>query len=348
MSRWVSMICGEEAETLLRRHPNSFLLLAQIAMRAKWKDCPITNLKKGEAWIGDYKAAGLKTPKAYRHAQKVLEKCGLAAFKGASKGTVATLTNSEVFSIAPPARGEQTDHQGASKGQAEGEQGASNKTDIQNQGTNRTDDLFECGTKPAKKIQKSPTPSMAEVIWKAAPKIARQRSSRKGLWEALQKTFRAIDPKEIPTEVELLTSLEAWKLCQEWTKKDGEFIPGIHRWVSDMKWETIPDAPDTQRLRIIPNTPEMLALAGLFGRTPNEPWTSEEAELFIKQGPTPKQIHLLECFYALPSEALEPNVRKRASLLQLLNYWTEALDNARIFFQAHQDLYKPFNQHSAA
>ncbi len=105
-TRWIALHCGEEAETLLARHPNAFLLLCQIAMRARWKSCPIKKLQAGEAFIGDWKDAGLHSEMAYRCAKKVLKDCGLAAFRGTNKGTVASLVSTAIFSItAPPNNG---------------------------------------------------------------------------------------------------------------------------------------------------------------------------------------------------------------------------------------------------
>lgn len=106
----------DEAMTLLKRHPNAFLLLTQIAMRAKYKPCPVTKLEVGQAFIGDWREAGLRSEKAYRHAKCVLADCKFAAFKGATKGTVATLLNSTIYSITNEAKGEQTDSQGADQG----------------------------------------------------------------------------------------------------------------------------------------------------------------------------------------------------------------------------------------
>ncbi len=138
MSRWVALHCSEEADELQSRHPNAFLLLCQIARRAKWKDCSITKLKAGEAFIGDWKDAGLPSEKAYRYAKKVLLDAGLVAFRGASKGTVATLTSSVVFSIAKDTKGGQEGEPGADEGRTRGEPGATNHTDTQIQGHTET------------------------------------------------------------------------------------------------------------------------------------------------------------------------------------------------------------------
>jgi hypothetical protein len=126
-ARWIALHCGDEAQSLISQHPNAFLLLCQIAMRAKWKDCPITRLKAGQALIGDWHNAGLRSQKAYRHAKKILIDCQFAAFKGASKGTVATLMDTRIFSVSNGTGASV----GASKGRARGEQGATNHTDTQ-------------------------------------------------------------------------------------------------------------------------------------------------------------------------------------------------------------------------
>ena len=127
-TRFIALHCGDEAQALLENHPNAFLLLSQIAMRAKWKDCPITGMKAGEAFVGDWKKAGLHSEKSYRHAKKVLTECKIAAFKGASKGTVATLMDTRIFSVSMNT-GADT---GADEGRARGGQGATNHTDTQN------------------------------------------------------------------------------------------------------------------------------------------------------------------------------------------------------------------------
>ena len=109
---FIALHRGDIAETLLGKHPNAFLLLTQIALRARWKDCPITGMKQGEAFIGDHKNAGIQTEKAYRHAKEILVRASLVSFKGANKGTVATLTDTSIFSTTAPDRG----GQGADKG----------------------------------------------------------------------------------------------------------------------------------------------------------------------------------------------------------------------------------------
>ncbi len=99
MSGWIAYHRSDEAEELQARHPNAFLLLAQIARRARWKDCPIMKLKAGQALVGDWKKAGIPSEMAYRTAKDVLSDCGLATFQGTTRGTIATLTGTSVFSL---------------------------------------------------------------------------------------------------------------------------------------------------------------------------------------------------------------------------------------------------------
>lgn len=128
-SGFIGLHRGDEAQALLEKHPNAFLLLTQIALRARWKDCPITGLKQGEALIGDWKKAGLHSPKAYQVAKERLEKCKLATFQGGNRGTRATLTNSTIFSLSAEDRGKPRDEQRGNKGEAGGKLGGTNNTD---------------------------------------------------------------------------------------------------------------------------------------------------------------------------------------------------------------------------
>lgn len=128
-NRWIALVCSDEANALLENYPSAFLLLTQIAMRAKWKDCPITGLKAGEAFIGDWKRAGLHSPKAYQVAKQRLEKCKLVAFQGENKGTRAKLLDSTIFSISADQRGKQEGNLGGNEGEAGGNPGGTNKTD---------------------------------------------------------------------------------------------------------------------------------------------------------------------------------------------------------------------------
>lgn len=124
MSGFVALHRNDTAQALLEKHPTAFLLLTQIAMRARWKNepCPVTGLKKNEAFIGDFRAAGLRSEKAYRNAKEQLKRVGLCGFRratqGAKRGTIAILLNEEIFSISQDEGAEQRAVEGRSGGGA--------------------------------------------------------------------------------------------------------------------------------------------------------------------------------------------------------------------------------------
>ena len=96
---------GEQADALQRNHPAAFLLLCLIARRARYTEepCRITGLRFGEAFIGDWQEAGLRSIQSYRSAKVRLEALHLCNFQGTktgtNRGTVATLLPQGVFSI---------------------------------------------------------------------------------------------------------------------------------------------------------------------------------------------------------------------------------------------------------
>jgi hypothetical protein len=90
-----------------------------IATRARRTYCPITGLKIGQCFLGDYKKIGI-SEQQYRTAKKELKRIGLATFTGTTKGTVANLVSTDVYDInvkAPNglANGSATDEQRVTK-----------------------------------------------------------------------------------------------------------------------------------------------------------------------------------------------------------------------------------------
>lgn len=115
---------SRDALQLLETDPDVFILMSQVALRAKWRKTPFEDGKTatGQAFIGDYKSIGL-TEKRYRLAKNRAEhRYHLATFKGASKGTVVTLTSTVLYDINLP-------HEGRAKGGQKGEQRADKRTD---------------------------------------------------------------------------------------------------------------------------------------------------------------------------------------------------------------------------
>jgi len=88
---------SEAAMELLAANNSAFLLLLQIAWRARRTDSfNRHNLAIGEAFLGDFKNIGLTEGK-YRHAKKYLEDHRFATFRATNKGTIAKLINFDVF-----------------------------------------------------------------------------------------------------------------------------------------------------------------------------------------------------------------------------------------------------------
>ena len=101
MKSWLCYYRTSEADELQARHPNAFLLLCQIARRARLTPCPVTGLEIGQAYIGDYRQAGIQSERQYRTAKDTLKKRGFSTFKATSKGTIATLLEQGIFSLSP-------------------------------------------------------------------------------------------------------------------------------------------------------------------------------------------------------------------------------------------------------
>lgn len=90
----------EDVELLMVKHPNAFILLTFIALRARRELDPhlILGTKQLEALIGDYEHMGL-TEQEYRTAKKQLAKFGIVTFKVTPKGTIAKLVDKRFYDI---------------------------------------------------------------------------------------------------------------------------------------------------------------------------------------------------------------------------------------------------------
>jgi hypothetical protein len=101
LKSWLCYYRSHEADELQAKHPNAFLLLCQIARRARLTPCPVTGLQIGQAYIGDYRQAGIQSERQYRTAKNTLKTRGFSTFKATSKGTIATLLEQGIFSLSP-------------------------------------------------------------------------------------------------------------------------------------------------------------------------------------------------------------------------------------------------------
>lgn len=197
MNTWFAIHRSPETASLLRDHPNAMLLLLQILCRARWqkKKCPKTGLEHGQAFIGDWRSAGLPSEKAYRNAKGILERGGACTFQGAklgaeqkaelgaeqkaNRGTIATVRESAIYTFGKPSEG---GAKGGAKGGAEGELpgGASSLTGATN-------------IQAIVKDSTSSAPALPEeaAFWNTFPKLPRVLSFAPKRHSAL-KRMRAI------------------------------------------------------------------------------------------------------------------------------------------------------------
>lgn len=174
---------GEQTDALQRNHPAAFLLLCLIARRARYTEepCQITGLQFGEAFIGDWKEAGLTSRKSYRCALSRLEALRLCVFRGAktgaNKGTVATLLPQGIFSI----DGTGGAIKGAIEGPLRGHQGAK-------EGPQTTKEPRNQGTLTLNLPLNLPKGDLVKVnrIYKAYPKKVNKPSALKAISKALK------------------------------------------------------------------------------------------------------------------------------------------------------------------
>lgn len=116
----------ETTLALIERYPPAFLLLTQIAQRARRKAALFDELEVGQAKVGDYKRLGLSETQ-YRKAKDLLEGNGLATFKGTRKGTIATLCDTTIYEINSEQGDGQQNNKGTNRGRTGDEQGTSNQ-----------------------------------------------------------------------------------------------------------------------------------------------------------------------------------------------------------------------------
>jgi hypothetical protein len=96
---FLKLMRSPETETLLLNDPLAFALLANVAMRARWRTkFDVRGLEFGEALMGDYQKIGF-TRQQYRTRLKRLVEYGLVTTRPTRRGTVVTLASSDVFCL---------------------------------------------------------------------------------------------------------------------------------------------------------------------------------------------------------------------------------------------------------
>jgi hypothetical protein len=79
-----------------------------------------------------------------------------------------------------------------------------------------------------------------EILWKAALKISRQRSSK----HQCRVAWHRLPQSERPTIEVAVAALKAWNQCEQWTKDRNAYAKGLHLFIQFRMWEDLPEASD--------------------------------------------------------------------------------------------------------
>jgi len=209
MSGWYKVKRSEKTKELMR-DPKAWVLACQIAYRAKWSDCfSVHGLEPNQALIGDHKSCGLSA-REYRTAKHKLKKYGISTFNPTSKGTVATLIDTDVFGVYDERPDKQGDTPETSQRQAGDKPETTNKK----------------GKKGNNGRKEEYTPDFL-AFWAAYPRKVGKKGAYKA-WKAA---------KDKPPIEKLIEIIEQQKAGEQWTKEGGQYIPHPSTWLNQGCWD---------------------------------------------------------------------------------------------------------------
>jgi hypothetical protein len=88
------------------------------------------------------------------------------------------------------------------------------------------------------KLSGAPAPvSGLEILWQTALPMARQRSSK----HLCRQEWNRLPQAERPRVEALLAALKAWNRCDEWKKDGSQYAPGLHKFIKNRMWESLPE-----------------------------------------------------------------------------------------------------------
>lgn len=76
-----------------------------------------------------------------------------------------------------------------------------------------------------------------DMLWDAAPPMARTRSSK----VKCRAAWNRVPESERPKLGVILHALQAWSRCWDWKKDGGQYVPGLDKWIRDRRWENLPE-----------------------------------------------------------------------------------------------------------
>lgn len=77
-----------------------------------------------------------------------------------------------------------------------------------------------------------------ELLWSITPRMGRARSGK----EKVLKAFHNLKAPK-PSIEQLVSAMELWVQSPDWIKENGQFVPGLHVWLKDRKFEIDIDQP---------------------------------------------------------------------------------------------------------
>ena len=204
---FIKLVKGEMLDSLLEHEPNCFLLLTQIAKRAKRTQTPTpSGLEVNQAYIGDYKKCGL-TRQTYRTSLEKLKRFGLIAYFSTNKGTVVTITNTAIYDI----NVESANHPATIQQPTDNQQITTNKKE-----------------RMEKKERKEPYSVEFLQFWNMYPKKVGKGAAYRA-WGKIG-AINGLLPQ-------ILQSIQDQKKGEQWCKENGQFIPHPSTWLNGAYWE---------------------------------------------------------------------------------------------------------------
>jgi hypothetical protein len=78
-----------------------------------------------------------------------------------------------------------------------------------------------------------------DLLWNAALPNSRTRSSKL----QCRTEWNRIPLNERPSVQDALAALKIWNRTSQWKEDGGKFAPGLHRFIKNRQWESLPDLP---------------------------------------------------------------------------------------------------------
>ena len=138
---WIAHHRSEFVDILQENYPCAYLLLSQIARRARIDPCSIRGLKQGEAMIGDFKKAGIPSRQKYRSALKTLIDNHQITIRTTTKGTIARLCSVKVYTLTSDERKPTNNHQITNEQPSSNHQVTTNNKVIKKEGKKKEESL---------------------------------------------------------------------------------------------------------------------------------------------------------------------------------------------------------------